>query len=724
VDYDADGDIDIIAGSYTGEIWLFEMVGEELRQGVYLRDETGEVMNVGISVTPELHDFDRDGDLDMLVGTRSSGVFIFNNNGTSTKPRWSNSGSILLSSDGKKIEGSNAHLADWNGDGRKDLIVGSEWGEVKWHQNISLAGGLEFSVGRDLIARSQFEERTEEQGVVAPGSRTKVHVADWNADGQVDLLVGDVGWLSYQLPPLTEAEREEKRAYKPIYEQAEEEYQKVVDERNLYVGMSDGIPEDVLERYDQALDEYLEYASKWNGYKRERTNTHGWVWLYLRDKTVHSVSDISQEFSFYMDGRFAKQYLSGLGKDVRNWGSLAKLDLSNANLLVLTQGNYRIPYSEEAIANIDTFLASGGTVLLMMTPLSARHSIDYNASPGHVIGDKYGVRMGRYLNFEDASLWNIENENQQRQAMLAWRKVGKGNFLFGSRNLFGHKPDASDPINAEWITPMLLKLTASKYVNPKADLRGPWAEHEEQIGPLVLEYHDGTAPMASAIGEEYALIKPHLVDITGVQPSPGMIKRLLVLPTGGGGFSSGARIAIGAWWGNYPDQRYGMVELIGHEAGHSWVLPFAEPLWNEPIATWLGIQVARRLGALEELENPGNESVLSARANTTLSKQIAKARKLDPNMDSINPLAEDAPRDLVWGKSYFVFEELEKQFGPGAMAKYFQMKRATLQGDRQSYSMDDCVAIWSRALGENLFPWFQQLAFDVDISRTDIDINE
>ena len=42
---------------------------------------------------------------------------------------------------------------------------------------------------------------------------------------------------------------------------------------------------------------------------------------------VVSVSDISQEFSFYMDGRFHKQYLKDCGGwDVRNWGSLSKLD--------------------------------------------------------------------------------------------------------------------------------------------------------------------------------------------------------------------------------------------------------------------------------------------------------------------------------------------------------------------------------------------------------------
>ena len=52
---------------------------------------------------------------------------------------------------------------------------------------------------------------------------------------------------------------------------------------------------------------------------------------------VRSLSDISQEFTFYMDGRFHRQYLAANGgRDVRNWGSLGKADLEPFNLLLLT----------------------------------------------------------------------------------------------------------------------------------------------------------------------------------------------------------------------------------------------------------------------------------------------------------------------------------------------------------------------------------------------------
>lgn len=433
--------------------------------------------------------------------------------------------------------------------------------------------------------------------------------------------------------------------------------------------------------------------------------------------TVHSVSDISQEFTFYMDGRFFTQYLKDVGRDVRNWGSLGKLDLSNANLLLLTGGERRIPYSHAAIANIDRFLQAGGTVLLMadgaepmppgaalaehlggkLTTTAAKAPLSLVDHPDTAVT----FRHGTVLQLDDR--WQALVTDKDQRPVLAHRTAGKGHVLLGSRGLFGERPDAKDPINAAWITPLLLGYAADKKIDPKRPFEGPWAELTKQVGPLTLEFHDGTAPFADAIAAEYAAVRPQLVAITGVEPAPGMITRMLILPTGGGGFSSGERIAIGAWWGDYPEHRYPMVELIAHEAGHSWVLPCAEPLWNEPIATYLGIQVGKRMG-LEE-------------AQRTLDRQLQAGRKYDPDFTRENPEQDGAKRDLVWGKSFFVFEELERKFGPRAMAKYFVTKRAVLPPGRKGYTMSDCVAVWSRAVGEDLFPWFRSLSFDVDPAR-------
>lgn len=435
---------------------------------------------------------------------------------------------------------------------------------------------------------------------------------------------------------------------------------------------------------------------------------------------VRSVCDISQEFSFYMDGRFHTQYLKDVARDARNWGSLHRLDLSNTNLLVLVDGDPHVPYAAESIAHVEQYVRAGGTVLLMadgadkMPPgaalaerLGAKLTNTKARMPvsGADVSWKIEFRGGRVLEVGPewkALVWDVE-----KRPVLAQRAFDRGWVLVGSRGLFGHQPDAKDPINRKWVTPLLVDLATTKKIDPNLPHERTWAEHERVVGPLTLEYTDGTQRFADAIAEEYALVRPHLVALTGVEPSGGMIARLLILPTGGGGFSSGERIAIAAWWGGYPEARYPMVELISHEAGHSWVLPHPEPLWNEPIATYLGIAVGKRLDMPE--------------AQRTLEAQIAAGRKLDPDFTAIDPLAEGAPRDLVWGKSYFVFEELERRHGPGALAKYFRTKRAIVPKERRGYSMDDCVAVWSRAVGTDLFPWFRSLAFPVDAAHTDLE---
>jgi len=437
---------------------------------------------------------------------------------------------------------------------------------------------------------------------------------------------------------------------------------------------------------------------------------------------IHSLCDISHEFTFYMDGRFHRQYIGDNGVDARNWGTLSKADLSNINLLVLPGGDSHVPYSDASIRHVLAYVREGGTLVVLadrsgdsappVEDLTARIGLRFQAvaaqnplkfaEPSR--NDKIEFAGGNTLNV--TSEWRPVVVDAANRPTMARRKLGKGNVLVGVRNLFGNRPDASDPINAVWIQPMLLQLAKDKPIDPSRPPQSPWAELTRQVGPLTLEFHEGTRKFADDIAREYLAIRPILVEITGVEPAPGMITKLLMLPTGGGGFSSGERIAIGAWWGDYPKNRYPMVELIGHEAGHSWVLPYPEPVWNEPIATYLGVQVGKRMGMPE--------------AQQTLDRAIARAREIDPDFTKVDLNGTNPPNAVVWGKSYFIYEQLEREIGPGAMAKYFRAKRRLAKPGRKGYSMDDAVAVWSHAAGKDLFPWFRKYGTSVDAGRTDI----
>ncbi len=282
MDYDGDGDLDILSGSYTGEIYLFEGAGGmSFAQGRFLLNREGDPLEVGMSVTPEAVDYDGDGDLDLVIGTRMSGVQLVVNEGTRQAPLWAVKTTPLRTVSGKKVKGSNAHHADWDGDGVQDLLVGSEHGGAYWYRNLGENNHPIYGEQEVLVPESPFEERSEEDGPVAPGSRTKVSVTDWNNDGQLDLLIGDVQWLYRQLPPLTEKQEAEKRALKPTYDRLNDDYSAAVKERNKYVGKPGGIPQEVIDAMGAARKALGPVAKTWSSFDRKKSVTHGWVWLCL-----------------------------------------------------------------------------------------------------------------------------------------------------------------------------------------------------------------------------------------------------------------------------------------------------------------------------------------------------------------------------------------------------------------------------------------------------------
>ncbi|NCO39343.1 MAG: hypothetical protein COZ06_36430 [Armatimonadetes bacterium CG_4_10_14_3_um_filter_66_18] len=167
---------------------------------------------------------------------------------------------------------------------------------------------------------------------------------------------------------------------------------------------------------------------------------------------------------------------------------------------------------------------------------------------------------------------------------------------------------------------------------------------------------------------------------------------------------------MGIWWGDFPNRKYGMVELLGHEGTHSWVLPFPEPMWNEGLATYVGILLGRDLGLNDE-------------ADKTLANWIDGAKKHDPEMTKLDLATGKAvPHVVAMAKPMWIFEQLRNE-KPDVVARYFQAKRKLVDPAKvKRYPADDSVAVLSVAMGRNLFPWFQSLGIKVDSARTAISV--
>lgn len=203
-DLDGDGRTDLLTGCFDGGSYLFrgreeggfaapepvlDGTGSVLRVGRYWDDEgrrwVGMDESLGISATPV--DQDGDGDPDLLLGTAEGTVFLSRNEGTATEPAFSPE-LTRLEAGGRVLQVPGGYavpvLADWDGDGLWDLVTGSSIGAVYWFRNEGEPGAPRFAAAVQLVPRPTGKEDE-------PGRRTQVAVADFDADGDMDLLVGD-----------------------------------------------------------------------------------------------------------------------------------------------------------------------------------------------------------------------------------------------------------------------------------------------------------------------------------------------------------------------------------------------------------------------------------------------------------------------------------------------------------------------------------------------------
>lgn len=157
-------------------------------------EASGKPIDVYGMPSPNLEDFDGDGDLDLICGEFLDGLTYFENTGTRRDPRYAY-GKRLRDRQGSEIRMDLQMITptaiDWTGDGRIDLIVGDEDGRVALVENTgSMVDGVPV-----FLPPRYFRQRAE---FVKFGALATPVAVDWDADGDEDLISGNTaGYLAF-----------------------------------------------------------------------------------------------------------------------------------------------------------------------------------------------------------------------------------------------------------------------------------------------------------------------------------------------------------------------------------------------------------------------------------------------------------------------------------------------------------------------------------------------
>jgi hypothetical protein len=188
-DWNKDGRLDILMGSRSGEIFAFENRAESGTDWYPIHFPALNKNKRQYS-SPVLADIDADGDLDIISGNQSGKLELLLNRGSAKKPNW-----IVHDVNISQIDVgsfSTPLLQDMDGDADLDLLVGNSKGLIIYYENQGSKTAPHFVLLNTRISGIQLK------GNAAPT------FWDWNSDKHPDLVVGGLeGFLSLRshIPP-------------------------------------------------------------------------------------------------------------------------------------------------------------------------------------------------------------------------------------------------------------------------------------------------------------------------------------------------------------------------------------------------------------------------------------------------------------------------------------------------------------------------------------------
>ncbi len=233
VDWNGDGRKDIILGSVNG--WVYFLPGKSTKmrfKGLKFFEVDKKRLDIGQFSAPAVVDWNGDRRKDLILGEgtySANSIYIYLNDGTSSYPKFEKKGKHYLAYGEGKMH-LTPSIVDWDRDGDPDLIVGDDKGYINLYINEGKKRG---GTVKTLKYAGRLKNKSGRE--IDVGSMATPCAVDWDGDGDVDIVCGNSSGHIYII--LNEGSQKKPKFANPL----------VLKGKNVLKGQS--IPEWGIDNY-------------------------------------------------------------------------------------------------------------------------------------------------------------------------------------------------------------------------------------------------------------------------------------------------------------------------------------------------------------------------------------------------------------------------------------------------------------------------------------------